>query len=74
MAEHFKLRRVNEITGTFVLVIVAVLVAAVVWMGHSQRWFRSRVTLQIVLPDDCFYPRRLRERLLVRGLDGERQW
>ncbi|HZL44480.1 MAG TPA: MlaD family protein [Verrucomicrobiae bacterium] len=51
MAEHFKLRRVNEITGTFVLVIVAVLVAAVVWMGHSQRWFRSRVTLQIVLPE-----------------------
>ena len=49
--EPFKFRRVNEITGVFVLVIVAVLIAAVLWMGHSQRWFRSRVTLQISLPE-----------------------
>ena len=48
---RFKFRRVNEITGTFVLVVVAVLIAAVVWTGHSQRWFKSRVTLQIVLPE-----------------------
>jgi phospholipid/cholesterol/gamma-HCH transport system substrate-binding protein len=51
MAEHFKFRRVNEITGTFVLVVVAVLIAAIVWTGHSQRWFKSRVTLRIVLPE-----------------------
>src|SRR5208337_2047217 len=51
MEERFKFRRVNEITGTFVLVIVAVLIAAVVWAGHSQRWFKSRVTLRIVLPE-----------------------
>ncbi len=49
--ERFKFRRVNEITGAFVLVIIAMLVAAVLWMGHSQRWFRSRVTLRIVLPE-----------------------
>jgi len=49
--EHFKFRRVNEITGTFVLLIITVLVAALVWMGHSQRWFRSRVTLRITLPE-----------------------
>jgi phospholipid/cholesterol/gamma-HCH transport system substrate-binding protein len=48
---RFKFRRVNEITGAFVLVVVAVLVAAVVWTGHSQRWFKSRVTLRIVLPE-----------------------
>jgi phospholipid/cholesterol/gamma-HCH transport system substrate-binding protein len=28
-----------------------VLIAAVVWTGHSQRWFKSRVTLRIVLPE-----------------------
>jgi phospholipid/cholesterol/gamma-HCH transport system substrate-binding protein len=50
-AEPFKFRRVNEITGVFVLVIVAVLIAAVLWMGHSQRWLRSRVTLRITLPE-----------------------
>jgi phospholipid/cholesterol/gamma-HCH transport system substrate-binding protein len=51
MAGRFKFRRVDEITGMFVLVVVAVLVAAVVWTGHSQRWFKSRVTLRIVLPE-----------------------
>ncbi len=51
LEQRFKFRRVNEITGTFVLVVVALLVAAVVWMGHSQRWLKSRVTLRIVLPE-----------------------
>jgi len=49
--ERFKFRRVNEITGTFVLVVIAVLVAVVIWTGHSQRWFKSRVTLRIALPE-----------------------
>src|ERR1051325_359002 len=48
---RFKFRRVNEITGTFVLIIVVVLIAAVVWTGRSQRWFRSNVTLRIILPE-----------------------
>jgi phospholipid/cholesterol/gamma-HCH transport system substrate-binding protein len=48
--DSFKFRRVNEITGTFVLVIIAALIAAILWTGHSQRWFKSRVTLRIVLP------------------------
>jgi phospholipid/cholesterol/gamma-HCH transport system substrate-binding protein len=51
MAERFKFRCVNEITGTFVLVVVAVLIAAVVWTGRSQRWFKSNVSLRIILPE-----------------------
>ena len=49
--EPFKFRRVNEITGVFVLTIIGMLIGAVLWMGHSQRWFRSRVALRIVLPE-----------------------
>jgi phospholipid/cholesterol/gamma-HCH transport system substrate-binding protein len=49
--QRFKFRRVNEITGTFVLVVIAVLIAAVVWTGRSHRWFKSNVTLRIVLPE-----------------------
>lgn len=49
--QRFKFRRVHEITGTFVLIIIAVLIAALVWAGRSQRWFKSNVTLQIVLPE-----------------------
>jgi phospholipid/cholesterol/gamma-HCH transport system substrate-binding protein len=51
MAERFKFRRVNEITGAFVLVVLAVMIAAVVWTGRSQRWFKGNVTLRIVLPE-----------------------
>lgn len=52
MEERFKFRRVNEITGTLMLVVIAVLIGTVVLTGHSQRWFKSRVTLRIVLPED----------------------
>lgn len=52
LQQPFKFRRVNEITGTFVLIVVAVLIAGVLWTGHSQRWFKGRVTLRIVLPED----------------------
>jgi phospholipid/cholesterol/gamma-HCH transport system substrate-binding protein len=49
--ERFKFRRVNEVTGTFVLIIVSVLIACVVWMGRSQRWFKGNVELRIALPE-----------------------
>lgn len=52
MTERFKFRRVNEITGTFVLLIAALLIGALIWTGHSQRWFKSNVTLRIILPED----------------------
>lgn len=48
---RFKFRRVNEITGTFVLVVLAVLIAVTVWTGRSQRWFKGNVTLRIILPE-----------------------
>jgi phospholipid/cholesterol/gamma-HCH transport system substrate-binding protein len=51
MSERFKFRRVNEITGVFVILVLAVLIAGLMWTGHSQRWFKSRVTLYIALPD-----------------------
>ena len=52
LKQRFKFRQVNEITGTFVLVVIALLIAAVVWTGRSQRWFKSSVTLRITLPED----------------------
>jgi phospholipid/cholesterol/gamma-HCH transport system substrate-binding protein len=49
--QRFKFRHVNEITGTLVILLVIALIAAVVWTSHSQRWFKSNVTLRIVLPE-----------------------
>jgi phospholipid/cholesterol/gamma-HCH transport system substrate-binding protein len=48
---HFKFRRVREITGAFVLIVIGLLIATVVWTGRSQRWFKSNVTLGILLPE-----------------------
>ncbi len=39
MAKPFKFRYVNEIVGTFVLAIVALLIVGVIFAGHAQEWF-----------------------------------
>ncbi len=39
MAKPFKFRYVNEIVGTFVLAIVALLVVGIVFAGHAKQWF-----------------------------------
>ena len=49
--ERFKFRHVYSITGTFVLVLVGVLIAALVLAGRSQRWFIGNVPLRIILPE-----------------------
>ncbi|HSH92859.1 MAG TPA: MlaD family protein [Roseimicrobium sp.] len=49
---RFAFRHVNEISGVFVLVVIAMLIATVVWTGRSQRWFKSNVPLRIILPED----------------------
>jgi phospholipid/cholesterol/gamma-HCH transport system substrate-binding protein len=51
MDERFKFRHVHAITGTFVLLVMGVLVAVLVFAGRSQRWFIGNVTLRIVLPE-----------------------
>jgi phospholipid/cholesterol/gamma-HCH transport system substrate-binding protein len=51
MKQRFLFRHVNEITGTFVILVVVVLIAAIVWTAYNQRWFRGTVTLWIVLPE-----------------------
>jgi phospholipid/cholesterol/gamma-HCH transport system substrate-binding protein len=51
MKQRFKFRHVNEITGIFVILVVVVLIAAIVWTAYRQRWFRGTVTLGIVLPE-----------------------
>ena len=50
-SERFKFRHVHAITGTFVLIVVGVLVAALIMAGRSQRWFIGNVTLRVVLPE-----------------------
>jgi phospholipid/cholesterol/gamma-HCH transport system substrate-binding protein len=51
MEERFKFRHVHAITGTFVLLVIGVLIAVLVLAGRSQRWFIGNVTLRIILPE-----------------------
>src|SRR5688572_27769195 len=51
MPERFKFRHVHAITGTFVLLVMGVLIAALMFTGRSQRWLIGNVTLRIVLPE-----------------------
>ncbi len=52
MPERFRFRHVHAITGTFVLVVLGVLIAVLVFAGRSQRWFIRNVTVRIVLPEE----------------------
>lgn len=52
MQERFKFRHVHAITGTFVLLVLGVLIAALVFAARSQRWFIGNVNLRIVLPEE----------------------
>ncbi len=52
MEERFKFPHVHAITGTFILVVLGMLMAALVFAGRSQRWFISNVTLRVTLPED----------------------
>lgn len=50
MAKPFKFRFVNEIVGTFVLLVVALLVAGIILAGHAQEWFTPVERIQVDFP------------------------
>ena len=50
METRFKFRHVNELTGSLVLAVLSLVVAAVIFSGHSQRWFKRQYTFDVVLP------------------------
>jgi phospholipid/cholesterol/gamma-HCH transport system substrate-binding protein len=51
MEERFKFRHVNELTGLFVLAVLALVVAGAVLSGHSQRWFARKYAFDVLLPE-----------------------
>ena len=51
METRFKFRHVNEVTGLFVLAVFALVVAGVIFSGHSQRWFTRKWAFDVLLPE-----------------------
>ena len=51
MQNRFKFRYVNELTGLFVLAVCALVIAGIVFSGHSQRWFSRKYGFDVLLPE-----------------------
>lgn len=52
MAKSFKFRYVNEIVGAFVLIVVALLVAGIIFAGNAQKWFEPVYTVKLMFPPE----------------------
>jgi len=52
VSKPFKFRYVNELTGVFVIVVVALLVVGVLFAGRAQRWFEPVYELRIIFPPE----------------------
>jgi phospholipid/cholesterol/gamma-HCH transport system substrate-binding protein len=52
MPKPFKFRYVNEIVGTFVLLIVLLLIVGIVLAGRAQEWFVPRYRLALEFPPE----------------------
>ena len=51
MEKRFNFRHVNELTGFFVLGVIALLLVGAIFSGHSQRWFTGKYHFHVVLPE-----------------------
>jgi len=51
MKTRFKFRHVNEMTGLFVIGVLLLVVAGIIFSGHSQRWFSRKYSFKILLPE-----------------------
>jgi len=51
MEKRFKFRHVNELTGAFVLAVLVLVIAGVLFSGRSQRWFSRKFAFDVLLPE-----------------------
>lgn len=70
MEQRFKFRHVNEVTGLFVLAVVALVVTGVLFSGHSQRWFARKYAFDVVLPESGTSGLRRGDEVLLLGVSA----
>lgn len=68
MEKRFKFRHVNQVTGLFVLAVVALVVATVVFSGHSQRWFAHKYAFDVLLPEAGAFGLRRGDEVFISGV------
>lgn len=52
MSKPFKFRYVNEIVGSFVLLVVAALITGIILVGHAQDWFEPEYEIRLDFPEE----------------------
>ncbi len=52
MPKPFKFRYVNEIVGSFVLAVVALLAVGIILAGHAQEWFVPKYDISLDFPPE----------------------
>jgi phospholipid/cholesterol/gamma-HCH transport system substrate-binding protein len=68
METRFKFRHVNELTGLFVLVVLALVVAGAIFSGHSQRWFARKYAFDVLLPEAGAFGLRPGNEVFISGV------
>jgi len=68
MERRFQFRHVNEVTGLFVLAVLALVVAGVIFSGHSQRWFARKYAFDVLLPEAGAFGLRRGDEVFISGV------
>lgn len=68
MEKRFEFRHVNELTGLFVLAVLALVVAGVIFSGHSQRWFARKYAFDVLLPESGAFGLRRGDEVFIAGV------
>jgi ABC-type transporter Mla subunit MlaD len=67
MAERFKFRYVNQLIGTFVILVVILAVISVFVAARSQKWFEKNYGLRVLLPESGSHGLRNGSEVLLLG-------
>jgi phospholipid/cholesterol/gamma-HCH transport system substrate-binding protein len=70
MEKRFKFRHVNELTGLFVFGVVTLVIAGLLFSGHSQRWFARKYAFSVLLPESGTSGLRRGNEVIILGVSA----